>query len=169
MGMIVDTFHSPLGNILLCSNGTHLTAVVFAGQRHSKTHIPLDAVPGVCPVLEESKKWLEQYFQGNVPHALPPIKLHGTCFQQQVWQQLLKIPYGQTVTYGELAKTLGCRSAQAVGGAIGRNPISILIPCHRVIGADGSLTGYAGGIEKKRFLLDFEKENGLPRVQVSSQ
>ena len=84
------------------------------------------------------------------------MKPQGTAFQRQVWDRLLEIPYGKTVTYGELAKALGCKSAQAVGGAVGRNPISILIPCHRVVGAGGKLTGYAGGIEKKQFLLALE-------------
>ena len=85
----------------------------------------------------------------------------GTPFQQRVWQRLLETPYGQTVTYGELAKVLGCKSAQAVGGAVGRNPISILIPCHRVVGADGSLTGYAGGMENKIWLLEHESRQRI--------
>ena len=85
------------------------------------------------------------------------MKSIGTPFQQRVWKQLLEIPYGETITYGDLAKKLGCKSAQAVGGAVGRNPISILVPCHRVVGADGSLTGYAGGVERKDALLKLEK------------
>jgi len=156
MGMITDTFDSPLGKIVLCSNGRYLTAVVFAGQAYEDKHIPQDAVRGSCPVLEETKAWLEQYFQGNIPQTLPPIKLGGTAFQKRVWELLLEIPYGKTMTYGELAKKLGCKSAQAVGGAVGKNPVSILVPCHRVVGADGKLTGYAGGIEKKQFLLVLE-------------
>ena len=155
--MIVTTFDSPLGVINLCSDGTHLTAVTFAGQKYEERHIPTDAVPGSCPVLEETKDWLFLYFSGKTPDFLPPLKPEGTPFQQKVWELLLQIPYGKTCTYGDLAKALDCKSAQAVGGAVGKNPISILIPCHRVVGVDGKLTGYAGGLEKKEFLLLFEK------------
>ena len=157
MGMIVDHFDSPLGRILLCSDGRSLTAVVFDGQKYGDNHIPKDAVAGTCAVLEDTKLWLTEYFLGNIPRCCPPLRPAGTPFQQRVWKTLLEIPYGKTITYGELAKVLGCKSAQAVGGAVGRNPISILIPCHRVVGADGSLTGYAGGVEKKVFLLKLEK------------
>ena len=157
MGMILDFYDSPLGRITLCSDGTVLTAVVFEGQKHAEKHISKDAIPGSCPVLEQTKVWLAQYFTGHVPDFLPPMKSIGTPFQQRVWNQLLEIPYGETVTYGELAKKMGCKSAQAVGGAVGRNPISILVPCHRVVGADGSLTGYAGGVERKDALLKLEK------------
>ena len=155
--MIFDTYDSPLGEIRLCCDGTHLTAVTFADQKYEKQHIPEDAVFGHHPVLEQTKLWLSRYFRGEIPDTSPPIVLKGTPFQQQVWQALLQIPYGTTVTYGQLAKQLGCKSAQAVGGAVGRNPISILIPCHRVVGADGSLTGYAGGTERKEALLKLEK------------
>ena len=165
--MILDTFDSPLGRINLCSDGTCLTAVTFAGQKHEENHIPENVVFGSCAVLEQTKLWLRQYFHGENPDFLPQMKPAGTAFQQKVWAALLEIPYGKTVTYGDLAKKLGCKSAQAVGGAVGKNPISILIPCHRVVGADGSLTGYAGGVEKKEFLLDLE--NGLPRAQAPSQ
>ena len=158
--MIVTTFHSPLGVIHLCSDGTHLTAVTFAGQKYEEQHIPSDVVSGSCPVLEETKDWLSLYFAKKTPDFLPPLKPKGTPFQLKVWELLLQIPYGKTCTYGDLAKQLGCRSAQAVGGAVGKNPISILIPCHRVMGADGKLTGYAGGIEKKEFLLHLEKSIG---------
>ena len=155
--MIVDHFDSPLGRMRLCCDGTSLTAVTFPGQKHEENHIPADAVFGSCPVLEQTKFWLSQYFSGSIPDFLPPMMPKGTSFQRKVWNALLEIPYGQTVTYGELAKVLDCKSAQAVGGAVGRNPISILIPCHRVVGADGSMTGYAAGIEKKVYLLEVEK------------
>ena len=158
--MIVTTFHSPLGVINLCSDGTHLTAVTFAGQKYEERHIPSDAVSGSCPVLEEAKDWLIRYFVGESPDFLPPLMPEGSPFQKKVWKLLLEIPHGQTVTYGELAKAMGCKSAQAVGGAVGKNPISILIPCHRVVGIDGKLTGYAGGIGKKEFLLHLEKSIG---------
>ena len=159
VGMIVSTFDSPLGQMRLCSSGGFLTAVTFTGQKYEQHHIPKDAVFGTCPVLELTKQWLSQYFDGKRPDFLPPMKPVGTSFQQAVWQALAKIPYGETVTYGELAKHIGCRSAQAVGGAVGRNPISVLIPCHRVVGAKGKLTGYAGGIEKKKSLLALEKQH----------
>lgn len=158
MGMICNIFESPLGQIRLCCDGESLTAVVFAGQNHEDFHIPKDAVFGTCPVLEQTKNWLSQYFDGKIPGFLPTLKPAGTAFQKKVWDLLLQIPYGETITYGELAKRLDCRSAQAVGGAVGRNPISILIPCHRVIGADGKLTGYAGGVEKKEHLLNLESK-----------
>lgn len=154
-----DTYESPLGQIILCCDGTNLTAVFFTGQKYAETYLSASGVQGSFPVLEETKTWLNLYFQGKVPHPLPAIKLNGTSFQTCVWELLLKIPYGKTITYGELAKELGCKSAQAVGGAVGRNPISILVPCHRVMGAGGKLTGYAGGIEKKEYLLKLEKDH----------
>ena len=154
--MIVDTFDSPLGKIMLCSDGEYLTAVIFEGQKYEDRHIPDGTVYGSCPLLEETKLWLTEYFQGNIPKKYPPMKPQGTDFQKRVWDKLLEIPYGKTWTYGEIARELGGKSAQAIGGAVGRNPISILIPCHRVVGADGSLTGYAGGVEKKAYLLNLE-------------
>jgi methylated-DNA-[protein]-cysteine S-methyltransferase len=112
------------------------------------------------PVFLQTKDWLDDYFAGKTPPPLPPLAPAGTAFRRTVWKLLLEIPYGQTTTYGALARTLGERgnstSARAVGGAVGHNPISILIPCHRVVGADGSLTGYAGGVDIKRKLLEWE-------------
>lgn len=157
--MIVDAFDSPLGQMRLCCDGAYLTAVTFAGQKYEDKHIPKDAVYGSHPVLEQAKVWLTQYFSGIIPDFLPPINLNSTPFQKRVWELLLEIPYGKTITYGELAKKLGCKSAQAVGGAVGRNPINILIPCHRIVGADGKLTGYAGGVKKKEALLKLEKDH----------
>ena len=159
MGMIVTTFSSPLGQMKLCSDGTYVTAVTFTGQKYEDVHIPEDAVSGSCPVLDQTKLWLRQYFEGELPTFLPPMKPTGTPFQQAVWNLLLQIPYGKTITYGELANRLNCKSAQAIGGAVGKNPISILIPCHRVVGTGGKLTGYAGGVAKKEFLLALEKHN----------
>ena len=155
--MIYDTFDSPLGQMRLCCDGNVLIAVTFAGQAYEEKHIPKNSIAGSHPVLEQAKIWLSLYFQGEIPDFMPSFRLVGTTFQKRVWDALLQIPYGQTITYGELAKQLGCKSAQAVGGAVGRNPISILIPCHRVIGADGNLTGYAGGVEKKEYLIHLEK------------
>ncbi len=152
-------YTSPLGGITLASDGIALTGLYFDGERdfpdlsaaHKKD----------LPVFGEAVKWLDLYFAGKEPHFMPALSPDGTTFQQAVWEILKTIPYGETTTYGAIAKQLekntGRRmSAQAVGGAVGRNPISILIPCHRVIGADGRLTGYAGGLDKKTYLLRLE-------------
>ena len=115
------------------------------------------------PVVELARKWLDIYFSGREPDIEVPLHLTGTPFQNEVWELLCAIPYGKTVTYGELAKRLAEKkglprmSAQAIGGAVGRNPVSIIVPCHRVVGANGSLTGYAGGVDKKLRLLELEK------------
>ena len=108
------------------------------------------------PVFEETRQWLDEYFSGQEPQFTPPLTFRGSDFRKRVWQRLLEIPYGQTVTYGQLAQTLGCKSAQAVGGAVGHNPLTLIVPCHRVVGTGGSLTGYAGGIDKKVRLLQME-------------
>jgi len=147
---------SPLGEILLTAEGDALTGVWFTDGKY--TPAIKEAGSRETPALALGKRWLEIYFSGQEPDFLPPLRLTGTPFQEAVWALLLKIPYGQTVTYGELAARLGKKmSAQAVGGAVGKNPISIIVPCHRVIGADGSLTGYAGGLDRKRFLLELER------------
>ena len=151
-------YFSPLGRIVLMSDGTALTELDFAEgvPEVSAVHTQKD-----LPVFREVCRWLDVYFAGRDPGALPPLAPHGTAFQQAVWKVLRGIPYGTTTTYGRIAAHIaaargGRMSAQAVGGAVGRNPISILIPCHRVIGADGSLTGYAGGLDKKDALLRLE-------------
>ncbi len=158
---MIDTSHyaSPLGGMTLTSDGMALTGLYFDGERdfpdlsaaHKKD----------LPVFGEVMRWLDLYFAGKEPDFMPPLAPVGTTFQQAVWEILKTIPYGEITTYGAIAKQLekdtGRRmSAQAVGGAVGRNPISILIPCHRVIGANGSLTGYAGGLDKKEYLLELE-------------
>ena len=151
-------YSSPLGRIVLMSDGTALTELDFAEgvPEASAVHTQKD-----LPVFREVCRWLDVYFAGRDPGALPPLAPHGTAFQQAVWKVLRGIPYGTTTTYGGIAARIaaargGRMSAQAVGGAVGRNPISILIPCHRVIGTDGSLTGYAGGLDKKEYLLELE-------------
>ena len=157
------TCASPLGQLTLSSDGTALTALWLEGQKY---------FDGVCstwqrrdalPVFTAAKAWLDAYFAGEHPTAdLLPLSPHGTAFQQEVWQLLRAIPYGATTTYGALAAQIARRrglprfSAQAVGHAVGRNPLAILIPCHRVVGSDGSLTGYAGGVERKEWLLRHE-------------
>lgn len=152
-------YASPLGGITLAGDGIALTGLYFDGETGCPS---CDAAHKKdLPVFGEAVKWLDLYFAGKEPHFMPALSPDGTTFQQAVWEILKTIPYGETTTYGAIAKQLekntGRRmSAQAVGGAVGRNPISILIPCHRVIGADGRLTGYAGGLDKKTYLLRLE-------------
>ena len=151
---------SPLGPLTLRAGEHGLTALVLERQKHRERHLSFPAVrcrPGEEPeVLTRAKGWLVDYFAGKAPDPSDlPLDPHGTDFQRRVWQALLTIPSGGTRTYGELAKQLHS-SPRAVGGAVGRNPISILIPCHRIVGSGGKLTGYAGGLEAKRFLLELE-------------
>ena len=147
---------SPLGEITLVCDETDLLHLSLPGQRP----FPHPAMWDCRPILEQTKNWLDRYFAGQAPSPDElPLRPEGTPFRQLVWKLLLEIPYGETVTYGDLARKLGCKSAQAVGGAVGRNPISILVPCHRVMGAGGKLTDYAGGVEKKEFLLKLEKDH----------
>lgn len=157
-------FESPLGGITLASDGEHLSGVWLDGQKYFKSTIKEEMhQKGDLPVLEAAKEWLKLYFEGKRPDASTlSLVPWGSEFRQEVWRLLLEIPYGQVTTYGALAakiaKKRNCASmsAQAIGGAVSHNPISIIIPCHRVIGSNGSLTGYAGGIEKKIRLLELE-------------
>lgn len=153
--MVTQSYASPLGEILLGAGKEGLVGLWFAGQAHfpSISH----AIPGDSPALNKAITWLDLYFSGEIPNYMPPISLNGTDFQLRVWKALSDIPYGQVVTYGDLAKRLGIRSAQAVGSAVGRNPISLILPCHRVVGSKGQLTGYAGGLDRKKWLLDWEQ------------
>ena len=150
---------SPLGMLTLASDGEALTGLWLEGQRYSPAN-PNPADRRELPVFLETERWLAVYFSGREPDFTPPLAPEGTAFQQAVWALLREIPYGKTRSYGDLARQLavqrGACSARAVGSAVGRNPISILIPCHRVVGADGSLTGYAGGLDRKRQLLQLE-------------
>lgn len=153
-------YDSPLGDIMLVSDGRTLTGLFFDGQKHFGSTLGLSTSSSAeLPIFDKTRRWLDIYFSGHKPDFTPPLLLQGTPFQRLVWEALLTIPYGQTVTYGVLARRLGCRSAQAVGGAVGRNPISIIVPCHRVIGSNGALTGYAGGLDRKRTLLALEIKN----------
>ena len=149
-----QTISSPLGNILLSADEVGLTGLWFDGGRYYAETLPEEHVERETPILTDTKRWLDVYFTGREPDFTPPLHPAGSPFRQAVWQLLLEIPYGQTTTYGALLG--GGMSAQAVGGAVGHNPISIIVPCHRVIGANGSLTGYAGGIDKKIGLLTLE-------------
>lgn len=155
-------YNSPLGGILLAADEIGLTGLWFDGEKYFADHLPAEHVERETPILAETKRWLDIYFTGKEPNFLPPLHLTGSAFRQSVWEILLQIPYGKTTTYGEIASKLAEKmglsrmSAQAVGGAVGHNKISIIIPCHRVVGTNGSLTGYAGGIDKKMKLLKLE-------------
>ena len=156
-------YDSPLGGILLAADEAGLTGLWFDGEKYFADSLPAGHAERETPVLTETKRWLDRYFSGSEPDFTPPLHPVGSAFRQSVWELLLQIPYGRTTTYGEIARLLAEKrglarmSAQAVGGAVGRNEISIIIPCHRVVGANGSLTGYAGGIGKKVKLLELER------------
>ena len=158
----VTTYSSPLGVMLLAADEAGLTGAWFEGAKYyAKGLDPLHQKVEVS-VLTQAKRWLDVYFAGKNPGETPEIHLMGSEFQIAVWELLRRIPYGAVTTYGELAQKIAAQrnltrmSAQAVGGAVGRNPISILVPCHRVLGSSGSLTGYAGGLERKSRLLTLE-------------
>ena len=162
---MVSTCHydSPLGGILLAADEIGLTGLWFDGEKYFADHLPSEHTEQETPILVEVKRWLDIYFAGKEPDFLPPLHPIGSAFRQSVWEFLLQIPYGKTTTYGEIARQLAEKrklprmSAQAIGGAVGHNEISIIIPCHRVVGTSGSLTGYAGGIERKVKLLELER------------
>lgn len=159
----ISHYQSPIGRILLAADDEGLTGLWFEGQKYYAAHLLKEHEEKDTPALKQAIEWLAIYFSGREPHFCPPIHLIGTPFQLTVWKILQKIPYGKTITYGEIAKETALQkgiprmSAQAVGSAVGHNKISIIVPCHRVIGANGSLTGYAGGIDKKVKLLTLEK------------
>lgn len=157
-------YTSPIGNLLLAGTDTHLAGVWMEGQKYFPGFLQDETMEcSNTPILGQTKQWLDRYFAGEQPSirelSLAPA---GTVFRKEVWKILCEIPYGQVISYGEIAqKIAACRgldhmSAQAVGGAVGHNPISIIIPCHRVVGCRGSLTGYAGGLQKKISLLIHE-------------
>lgn len=149
-------YPAPLGELTVAAEGGAITALVIEGQKYFDRHLAGADTERETPVLRQARQWLDRYFSGERPDpALLPLAPKGTDFQKRVWQALLRIPYGATATYGALAEALGS-SARAVGGATGRNPISVIIPCHRVLAADGSLNGYAGGLENKAKLLRLE-------------
>lgn len=156
-------YSSVLGNILLSADDVGLTGLWFENQKYFANSLPKETISKETSILIEAKKWLDVYFSGKEPKFLPPLNPAGSKFKLEVWQNLLQIPYSQTITYGEIAKKLAGKnsilrmSAQAVGGAVSHNKISIIIPCHRVICSDGSLGGYAGGIERKKSLLELER------------
>lgn len=159
----ISHYQSPIGGILLAADETGLTGLWFEGQKYFALYLDKEHKEKEVPVFETAKRWLDIYFSGKEPDFQVPLHFTGTDFQNEVWEILYSIPYGNTMTYGEIAKKIAEKrglkrmSAQAVGGAVGHNEISIIVPCHRVVGSNGSLTGYAGGIEKKAELLKLEK------------
>lgn len=157
-----STYQSPVGEILLACDEIGLTGLWFEGGKFYALSLDREHEAREMPVFAEVKRWLDVYFSGREPDLMPPVHMLGSPFQRSVWEILRQIPYGKTTTYGEIAKRLAAErglprmSAQAVGGAVGHNPISVMIPCHRVVGSNGSLTGYAGGLQKKIWLLTHE-------------
>ena len=159
----IHHYKSSLGNITMASDGEALTGLWFDGQKYFADTLGKEQEEKELPVFAQADRWLDIYFSGKAPDFTPPLSMKTTQFRKAVWEILLTIPYGQTMTYGEIAdrvarqKGLARMSAQAVGGAVGHNSISLIIPCHRVVGTNGSLTGYAGGIRTKVRLLKLEK------------
>ena len=161
--MYISEYNSPIGKIIISADDYGVTGLWFDGAKYFGSVLDKDNITKSTKDIKDAEKWLDIYFGGGVPDFTPRLHFIGTPFRQMIWQILLEIPYGSTMTYSDIskkaAKQMGVKSmsAQAVGGAVGHNPISLIVPCHRVIGADGSLTGYAGGVDKKKWLLCLEK------------
>ena len=159
----ISYYQSPLGKMLIAADDIGICGIWFEDQKFYAAKLNQDYIELENEDIIQAKKWLDIYFSGKQPDFTPKLHLVGTNFQLDVWNMLLKIPYGKTTTYGNISQELVLKyhkehmSAQAVGNAVGRNPISIIVPCHRVIGANGKLTGYAGGLDKKSKLLALEK------------
>ena len=158
----ISHYDSPLGRILLAGDEVGLCGLWLEGQRYFAEGLGSDAVEKSIPVLSDAAAWLDEYFSGNVPSIAIPLHIQGSPFRREVSSIMLSIPYGTTMEYGRIASTIAERhgvsrmSARAVGGAVGHNPISIIVPCHRVVGAGGNLTGYGGGLARKIALLELE-------------
>ena len=159
----IHHYDSPLGGITIASDGKAITGLWFDGQKYFADTLDKDFEEKELPVFEQTDQWLNIYFSGNAPGFTPSLKMKTTPFRKAVWEIMLTIPFGQTMTYGMIAdriakqKGLSRMSAQAVGGAVGHNAISLIIPCHRVVGTNGSLNGYAGGLDRKVKLLSLER------------
>ena len=158
----IHHYTSPLGEVILTSDGTALTGLWFEDENFADEMPASFYTEKDLPVFAQTDRWLDIYFSGREPHFTPALSAQGTSFRNAVWDILLTIPYGQTMSYGEIASLIASQrgiarmSAQAVGGAVGHNPISLIIPCHRVLGTDGSLVGYGGGLDRKQKLLKLE-------------
>lgn len=156
-------YDSPLGGITMASDGERLTGLWFDGQKHYASTLPAEHERRDLPVFRQTASWLDQYFGGERPGPTPPLRLIGSPFRQEVWNMLTRIPYGRVVTYQTIAREYcektgkSAMSARAIGGAVSHNPVSLIVPCHRVVGSGGALTGYAGGITIKERLLNIEK------------
>ena len=160
MKTFTATYISPLGSIVIESDGQAITSLRFSNEQACVTSTAQEKAgeeaATTIPIIAETIQWLDDYFAGKRPCNVPRLGPQGTAFQKRVWTALLTIPYGKTISYGEIAKMVDCRSTQAVGQAVGRNPISLIIPCHRVIAAHGKIGGYEYGIEIKKKLLELE-------------
>lgn len=155
-------YESPLGGITLASDGNAINGLWFDDQKYFAATLCDEHEPKHLPVFDETARWLDIYFGGEKPEFTPPLSMKTTPFRRAVWSVMLAIPYGQTMTYKQIAETIAAQrglahmSAQAVGSAVAHNAVSVIIPCHRVVGTDGSLTGYAGGLARKQKLLELE-------------
>ncbi len=158
----IHKYTSPIGSILIASDGNNIIGLWLEGQKYFAETLNEEYEEMKLPVFAETVRWLDSYFSGQCPDFTPPMLLQGSDFRMEVWNILMQIPYGSIITYGEIADIISQNrngkkiSAQAIGGAVSHNPISIIIPCHRVVGTGGKLIGYAGGIEKKEALLRLE-------------
>lgn len=162
----VYRYESPLGSMTMASDGNALTGLWFDGQKYDAATLSACRMEQYLPVFGETVRWLDIYFSGRVPDFTPALSLSATPFRRAVWVILMTVPYGHTVTYGDIARRYAGQagtdrvSARAVGGAVGHNPVSLIIPCHRVVGAGGRLTGYAAGLDRKIRLLRMEQADG---------
>lgn len=152
------SYESPIGTLAIYSNGRALCRIEIASQ-----NFICDSQSEALQIFAETKLWLDTYFSGKKPDFTPRLDLSGTDFQKKVWTELLSVPFGQTATYGEIAKRIGCKSAQAIGQAVGNNPILIIVPCHRVVAAGGKLGGFSAGIERKIWLV---KNEGFENLKI---
>ncbi len=152
----LSEYESPLGTISIAGEDNSIIGLWFVGQKYFQRGLKGAVEVGECAGTRAATAWLDAYFAGEKPEAPMGLTPRGTEFQLRVWDALLRVPYGTTTTYGELARAVGCASARAVGSAVGRNPLLLMVPCHRVVGTNGSLTGYAAGVERKRALLELE-------------
>ncbi|WP_300690495.1 methylated-DNA--[protein]-cysteine S-methyltransferase [Chryseobacterium sp.] len=163
--LVYKEVQSPVGNIRLIASDKGLAAILWEGEDYKRTKLSVPARQDESPVLLQTEQQLTEYFENKRKVFEVPLDLKGTEFQMKVWEALLKIPYGVTKTYGDLAGILGdVKAVRAVGGALNKNPVSIIVPCHRIVGASGKLVGFAGGIENKSVLLDLERGFTIPTL-----
>ncbi|MFP7657336.1 methylated-DNA--[protein]-cysteine S-methyltransferase [Chryseobacterium proteolyticum] len=163
--LVYKDVSSPVGLIRVIASDVGLVAIIWEGEGYKRTQLSIPERKNQHPILLQTEKELKEYFENSRKVFDVPLDLEGTEFQVKVWKALLKIPYGMTKTYGEMAKILGdTKAVRAVGGALNKNPISIIVPCHRVVGVSGKLVGFAGGLENKSILLDLEKSFRMPSL-----